>query len=131
MTNMLASNRIPLVLAVILLTLGVGLAIPSITATEVTAQVEERDMGDLLTNLWDRVLENQSNENTSEFVFTIAFNQSIPGLGSSVTFGQGLETLRLQEAGENYFCVARLFSRTTNTDCMPYTNVTKVSYSER
>ncbi|MBN2470726.1 MAG: hypothetical protein JXN59_08390 [Anaerolineae bacterium] len=97
-----------------------------------TAQyVEGENMQQLLINLWDQVMDNQSNDRISNFVFTVSFTTSISGLGNSVTFGQDLANLSLREAGEDYICVSRRFSRTTNVDCIPFTNITKISYSER
>lgn len=98
----------------------------------VTAQyVEGENMQQLLGNLWDQVMDNQSNDRVSNFVFTVSFTTSISGLGNSVTFGQDLANLSLREAGEDYICISRRFSRTTNVDCIPFTNITKISYSER
>ncbi len=93
--------------------------------------VEGENMQHLLINLWDQVMDNQSNDRVSSFVFTVSFTTSISGLGNSVTFGQDLANLSLREAGADYICVSRRFSRTTNVDCIPFTNITKISYSER
>ncbi len=122
-----------LMILVAILCLGAALVVISVgtPASRAAAQPAPGGIAELMAQLWERVLQEQTNTTTSNFVFTVAFQSSISGLGNSVTFGQGLDTLRLQEAGEDYFCVARRFSRTTNVDCIPYTNVVKVSFSER
>lgn len=124
-----SSNRIVILIAGVALLAAILMLWPA--EQPATAQYVEGDMRQLLTDLWNRVMENQDSETLSSFVFTISFDTSIPGLGNSVTFGQDLANLALREAGENYFCVGRRFSRTTNVDCVPYTNVTKISYAER
>ncbi len=125
-----STNKIVVAIAGIALLVAVILL-----ATEqqpVTAQyVEGENMQQLLSNLWDQVMDNQSNDRVSNFVFTVSFTTSISGLGNSVTFGQDLANLSLREAGEDYICISRRFSRTTNVDCIPFTNITKISYSER
>lgn len=123
-TNKVVALLVGLALMVAIVMIGGG-------GQNASAQYVESDLRQMLTDLWTRVLDNQSSETLSNFVFTISFESSIAGLGNSVTFGQDLTNLQLREAGENYFCIARRFSRTTNVDCIPYTNITKVSYSER
>lgn len=124
-------RTIMILVGLLLLTAALAVIAPSLLASRAVAQPAPGGIAELMEQLWERVLQEQTNNTSSSFVFTVAFNTSISGLGNSVTFGQGLDTLRLQEAGEDYFCVARRFSRTTNVDCIPYTNVVKVSYSER
>lgn len=123
----------PIVILVGVLIVGAALALiaPGLPASPAAAQATPGGIAELLNGLWERVMQEQTSATTSNFVFTVAFDTSISGLGNSITFGQGLDSLQLQEAGEDYFCVARRFSRTTNVDCVPYTNVVKVSYSER
>jgi len=123
----------PIVILVGVLIVGAALALiaPGLPASPAAAQATPGGIAELLNDLWERVMQEQTSATTSNFVFTVAFDTSISGLGNSITFGQGLDSLQLQEAGEDYFCVARRFSRTTNVDCVPYTNVVKVSYSER
>lgn len=123
-TNRIVGLMVGLALIVAVLMLGAG-------QQDASAQYVESDLRQMLTDLWNQVLENQSSDTLSNFVFTISFEYSIAGLGNSVTFGQDLRNLQLREAGSNYFCIGRRFSRTTNVDCIPYTNITKVSYSER
>jgi len=122
-----------IVILVGVLIVGAALALiaPGLPASPAAAQATPGGIAELLNDLWERVMQEQTSATTSNFVFTVAFDTSISGLGNSITFGQGLDSLQLQEAGEDYFCVARRFSRTTNVDCVPYTNVVKVSYSER
>jgi len=122
-----------IVILVGVLIVGAALALIALglPLSPAAAQATPGSIAELLNGLWERVMQEQTSAMTSNFVFTVAFDTSISGLGNSVTFGQGLDSLQLQEAGEDYFCVARRFSRTTNVDCVPYTNVVKVSYSER
>lgn len=124
-------RTIVIFVGLLLLAAALVVIVPGLPASRAAAQPAPSGIAELMGQLWERVLQEQTTSTTSGFVFTVAFNTSISGLGNSVTFGQGLDTLRLQEAGEDYFCVARRFSRTTNVDCIPYTNVVKLSYSER
>lgn len=125
-----STNRI--VVAIVGIALLAAILLLASDQQPVTAQfVEGENMQQLLLNLWDQVMDNQSNDRISSFVFTVSFNTSIAGLGNSVTFGQDLANLTLREAGADYICVSRRFSRTTNVDCIPFTNITKISYSER
>jgi hypothetical protein len=107
------------------------LALWSGEARPVTAQLAGSDMRQLLSDLWERTQSELSTATTSNFVFAITFKTSISGLGNSITFGQNLGTLELQEAGTDYFCVARKFSRNTNVDCVPYENVSTIAYTVR
>ncbi|GAB4569519.1 MAG: hypothetical protein Kow0077_02170 [Anaerolineae bacterium] len=122
-------NRSIIILVGAALLLGAVVLLPA--SQPATAQYSEGDLRQLLTTLWERVLTEQANESYSNFVFSVSFDSSIAGLGNSVTFGQGLENLQLREVGTNYMCIARKFSRTTNVDCIPYTNIIKISYTER
>ncbi len=113
---------------------AVLLAIVALSAGEpapATAQLAGSDMRQLLNDLWDRTLSDLSGETISNFTFTVTFKTSISGLGNSVTFGQNLNSLELREAGADYFCTARKFSRNTNVDCIPFENVSTISFTER
>ncbi len=110
-------------LTLLLLTLNWG----ALTAAQ---EATDQTFADLLSELWGRVLAAQTSESSSNFVFTVEFQESISGLGNSVTLGQGLNTLRLERINADHFCISRVFSRSLNVDCIPYANINKVSFRE-
>ncbi|GEM_PF-4525107 len=91
-------------------------------------EVTDTTMSRLLGDLWTQVLAGQTSETSSEFTFTLVFQQSISGLGSSITFGQDLRNARVESIGEDHICVARVFTQTRNIDCIPFSNVVQISY---
>ncbi len=94
------------------------------------ARATEDTLSALVGDLWDRVLEERTSDTSSDFTFTIEFNQSVAGIGSSVTMGQGLNTQRIDRVGADYFCLSRVFSRDLVNDCIPLSNITKINYRE-
>lgn len=114
-------------IAVILVLLLLVLDWNALTAAQ---EATDQTFADLLSELWSQVLAAQTSESSSNFVFTVEFQESISGLGNSVTLGQGLNTLRLERINADHFCISRVFSRSLNVDCIPYTNINKVSFRE-
>jgi len=96
----------------------------------VEAQINPDSTGQLLVDLWDRVTAEQTSATSSSFNFTINFNQSLSGVGSGVTLGQSLNSLQISRIGQDYFCLSRVFSRTSNIDCIPFANIKSISYQE-
>jgi len=94
------------------------------------AQSDRDSMSDLVIELWDRVLENQTSTESSRFNFTISFGEPIPGLGNSINLGTALQTRRLDRVGSDYVCFAQTFSRNLNIDCVPHANISKISYQD-
>lgn len=100
------------------------------TRPAAVAQNNPDSTGQFLTELWDRVTTQQTGATSSSFVFTINFNQSLSGIGGTVTLGQNLNSLQISRIGQDYFCLSRAFSRTSNIDCVPFANIKSISYQE-
>jgi hypothetical protein len=115
----------------VLLLAAIGVALFAAAAqSPAQAQPAQDDLAALLDELWNRVLTEQTSATTSDFTFTISFHQSISGTGNSVTFGQGLNSLRLDRVGADFFCLSRAFSRNLNIECIPFSNISRVSYQQ-
>ena len=118
------------IVLVVGLLIGSNLLSSPIAAAEPGLQTSSTTLSDLLNSLWTRVIEEQTSDTSSDFSFTISFNNSLSGIGGSVTLGQGLNNLQITEIGADYFCLARVFSRASNIDCVPFSNINKLSYQE-
>ncbi len=126
---MMMSKRSVWVFSVLfVLALLAAFALTSQPAVE--AQLNLDSTGQLLTDLWDRVTAEQTGATSSRFVFTINFNQSLSGIGGTVTLGQNLNSLQINRIGQDYFCLSRAFSRASNIDCIPFANIKSISYQE-
>jgi hypothetical protein len=111
------------IIALILITL-------SLPAEPVTAQADNLDMAGRVSALWNRVLEEQTSANGSTFSFTVTFNDSISGIGNSITLGQSLNTTTIDSIGTDHLCFSRVFSRAANIDCVPFSNISKITYQQ-
>lgn len=114
-------------IAVVLVLLLLVLNWNTLTAAQ---EATDQTFADLLSELWSQVLAAQTSASSSNFVFTVEFQESISGLGNSITLGQGLNTLRIERINADHFCISRVFSRSLNVDCIPYANINKVSFRQ-
>ncbi|MBN1966838.1 MAG: hypothetical protein JW910_19450 [Anaerolineae bacterium] len=101
-----------------------------VQATTAQSVVESDGATQLIAELWQRVLSEQTSDTNSNFDFTLEFTDSISGMGNSVTLGQSLTTLRIDRIGADFVCITRLFSQTIANDCVPIHNIAKISYRE-
>ncbi len=122
--------QLKVVVGVALVGLVVMLALAWALSAAAPARATEDDLGQLISELWDRVLAEQTGETSSTFNFTIEFTGSLSGIGSSVTMGQGLNNQRIARVGADFVCIARVFSRALSNDCVPFTNIAKINYRE-
>lgn len=123
-------RNMKLLVSTVVIVILLGVAIASISSNRAVAQSDQGNMSDLIAELWDRVLENQTSDQSSSFNFTVSFNQPIPGLGNSINLGAAMQARRVYRIGSDYVCFAQVFSRNVNVECVPHLNISKVSYQE-